>query len=475
MSIFKENDVRGIYPSELSCKIAYGIGKSLIQYTRSRKIAIGRDGRLSSDELFQAISQGVVNEARVIDLGVCSSDMFCCMVNKYGFDTGVMITASHNPAEYNGFKFVRKHALSFVSRDVRELERIFRESECSGYEKDRSVDCERKGSYKEFARYLMREGRVSLREIRDVFVVVDAGNGVAGLTFPAVFDQINMNGERIHYIPLYFRVDGRFPNHEANPMKKENLRDLGEMVKRLNRISGLSERRFFGIASDGDGDRAGYLDEKGEFVHGDLVFALIARNYLRQNPGKRVACDLRTSVAVIEDIKENSGSIEITPVGYSFVKDTMKKREIEIGGEVSNHYHFALDKNFILDSGTLASLRLFEIMSRERKGLSELVDPLRRYPRTGELNVESSGIDAGEMLSRVREVYSRQILYDIDGITIARGLDRDKSPLESGWYWFNVRKSKTEPILRFNIEAENRDILRQVKNSLEELLGLEIG
>jgi len=436
MGIFRAYDIRGKYPEEINSEIVFKIGCAFGKFINGKKIVVGSDARESSPELKQALVAGLNKAGKeVIDIGFSTTPMFYFAVNHLGADGGVMVTASHLGKEYNGLKLVEKGALSLTyDSGIGEIEKMV-EKETYEEVEGRATKIDVKKDYLDF---LVKE-RMELKGK----IVVDAGNGMMGLVIGEVLERLG-----IEYKGLYLDVDCSFPNHEANPIKEETLKDLKEAVKR--------EGALLGIAFDGDGDRLGVVDENGSVVPGDFLIALMAKNILRKG-GAKILYDLRSSKVVPEVIREMGGIPVKSRVGHSFISRKMKEEDIEFGGELSGHFYFK--KTFYVESSILALINLLELISRENAKLSELVKPLKRYYKSGEVNFEVR--DKEGKLKEIEEIYRERgaKIEKIDGVTV-----------EFEDWWFNLRPSNTEDLLRLNLEAKTRELMEEKLKEVEEII-----
>ncbi len=426
--MFKAYDVRGVYPDELTPDIAYRIGRALVIYLEVDAVAVGRDMRVSGDLLSAALIDGIRDQgAEVADFGLVSTDALYFAVGKFGYPAGVMITASHNPAEYNGFKICREEAkaLSFEAgiSQIRDLvvANDFPEPV------ERRGDLFERGVLDAYANHVLT--LVDVSKIRPLKVAVDAGNGMAGASAPAVFEQLP-----IEVVPLYFELDGTFPNHPANPIEPENIVDLQKAV--------VENGCDFGVAFDGDADRMFLIDEKGAFVGGDMTTLMVAVSTLAKHPGATICYNLICSRSVPETVEQLGGKAVRTPVGHSLIKAVMREEDAIFGGEHSGHFYFR--DNWYADSGMIAMLTVLELVSEAGKPLSEVLAPLDTRARSGEINSEVA--DPANVLSTIESVYAGEgaTIDHLDGITV--GFDD---------WWFNVRSSNTQPLLRLNLEVDN--------------------
>lgn len=439
--IFKAYDIRGTYPDQLSDQSAYLIGKALAGLLQVGSIAVGRDMRVSSDALFTALARGLTESGvDVIDLGRCSTDGLYFAVGKFDYPAGVMITASHNPKEYNGFKICRAKAepLSFDDglRPMRDA--INAGALPQGGSRTGSIS--RRDIAADYAAHCL--SFITIGDIRRYKIVIDAGNGMAGTTLPPVLAQLP-----ISVTPLYFEPDGTFPNHPASPIEPENLIDLQRAIAETG--------ADFGVAFDGDADRMFLVDGNGKPLGGDIVTALVARSLLQRHPGDTVLYNLICSRAVPQLISRMGGSPLRTRVGHALIKPLMKERQAIFGGEHSGHFYF---RDFwFADSGMIAFLVCLELISQENRPLHELVAQIDPYVRSGEIN--SRVVSIPDKLSQIRSTYADAEIDTLDGLTVSY----------PDW-WFNLRGSNTEPLLRLNVEADSQTLLDQkVKQLLEQI------
>ena len=442
-SLFKAYDVRGIYPDELTADIAYRIGRALVTYLQVDSVAVGRDMRVSGDQLSAALIDGIRDQgADVADLGLVSTDGLYFTVGKFGYPAGVMITASHNPAEYNGFKICREDAkaLSFEAgiSQIRDLV-IANDFPEPAHRRGDLFERDILGAYANHCLSL-----IDVSKIRPLKVAVDAGNGMAGATAPVVFEQLP-----IEVVPLYFELDGTFPNHPANPIEPENIVDLQKAV--------VENGCDFGVAFDGDADRMFLIDENGAFVGGDMTTLMVAVSMLKKHPGATICYNLICSRSVPETVKRLGGRAVRTPVGHSLIKAIMREEDAIFGGEHSGHFYFR--DNWYADSGMIAMLTVLELISESGKTLSEVLAPLDSRARSGEINSEVANPAA--VLAKIEEVYAAQgaTIDHFDGITV--GFDD---------WWFNVRSSNTQPLLRLNLEVDDAVQLEARTNEVVALI-----
>ncbi len=430
-NIFKAYDVRGIYPDELTPELAYRIGRAFVVYLQPRHVVVGRDMRVSSPTLASALIDGLLDQgADVTDVGLISTDGLYFAVGKFGFDGGIMVTASHNPPEYNGFKLCRSEARALsMDEGIGEIRDLvladqFPEPERRGTLHQRDV-------LADFATHVL--SLIDRTVIRPMKIAVDAGNGMGGRIAPAILGQLP-----IEIVPLYFELDGRFPNHVPNPLEPENIRDLQRAI--------VEHGADLGIAFDGDADRMFILDEHGQFVGGDIITALVAKTLLRKHPGSRIVYNLICSRAVRETIEREGGIPIRSRVGHSFIKALMREHDAIFGGEHSGHFYFR--DNWYADSGIIAALTVLELLSSEGVSVSEAVKPIDRYFRSGEINIEARDMPA--VLRALEQHFADGEIDHLDGLTVNY----------PDW-WFNARPSNTQPLLRINVEAITPELLRQ--------------
>ncbi len=442
--IFKAYDVRGTYPDSVHEDGARAIGAAFVAYLKARRIGVGRDMRLSSPSLASAFIDGAVSQgADVIDYGMIPTDMLYFAVARDNLDGGVEVTASHNPKQYNGIKMVRSEAFPLSGdagiSDIREM-----------------IATDRLPSP------ALRRGQVTAKNVLAAYVdhvlsfidpavvlpfkvVLDTGSGMGGLVAPDLFDRLPCKTTR-----LCFAIDGRFPNHEANPLIEENRRHIVERV--------VAERADIGIAWDGDADRCFFIDGAGEFVSGDFVTALLAEAHLLTHHGATVIHDVRASHAVKDAVARYGGISIMNRVGHAFFKRRMRETNAIFGGEVTGHYYFR--DNFYADNGFIPALLMLELMSKKGQSLRDLLEPLRKkYFISGEINTRMQSMDA--VPARLDELAARYIdgrQYTLDGISVEY----------PDWH-FNVRPSNTEPLLRLNLEATTFELMAQKR---DEVLGL---
>jgi phosphomannomutase len=443
--IFKAYDVRGTYPDEVHEDAARAIGAAFVAYLGARTIGVGRDMRLSSPALAAAFIDGATAlGVEVIDYGMIPTDVLYFAVASDGLDGGVEITASHNPKQYNGMKMVRREAFPLSGdagiSDIREMiaaDRLPPPAAARGRIRERNVVVP-------YVEHVL--SFIDPSVIRPFNVVLDAGSGMAGMIAPRLFHTLPCKTTR-----LCFDIDGRFPNHEANPLIEENRRDIVERV--------VADGADIGIAWDGDADRCFFIDGAGDFVPGDFVTALLAEAFLLKHPGATIIYDLRASHAVKDVVERYGGTSLMNRVGHAFFKRRMRETNAIFGGEVTGHYYFR--DNFYADNGFIPALLILELMSKKGQSLRELLEPLRqRYFISGEINTKLQSMDAvPAKFEEIAAKYADGEQYKLDGISI-----------EYPEWHFNVRASNTEPLLRLNLEATTEAVMEKKRDEVVALI-----
>jgi phosphomannomutase len=437
--VFKAYDVRGIYPDELDEAGAHAIGRAYVEEFEPRRIAVGRDMRLSSPAMADAVMRGAAEAgADVLELGLVGTEMVYFAVGELELEGGVAVTASHNPKEYTGMKIVRRGALP-VGGDSGLLDiRTRALGDRSHARRGTNGAIEPYDIWPAFVERVL--SFVDVGSLRPLRVVIDAANGMAGAMLPPVLERLP-----IETVRCYFEPDGSFPNHEPNPLLPENR----ELIVRKT----LSENADLGVAFDGDADRCFFVDDTGEFVPGDFVTALLAESILEKEPGAKIIYDVRASWGVPETIERAGGVPLVNRVGHAFIKHRMREEGATFGGEVSGHYYF---RDFSqADSGVVPFLLMLELVSRKGERLSRILKPYRdRYFITGELNTPVS--DVALKLQELKERFGAEgRVSHLDGVSV----DADE------WH-MNVRPSNTEPLLRLNLEARSRELMERKRDEV---------
>ena len=429
--IFKAYDIRGIYPAELNKDMAYAIGRAYVEFTGAKKVVIGRDMRPHSIDLFQGLSKGIMEQgADVIDIGLCSTPQSYFANGTLKADGSVMITASHNPGEWNGFKLCRAEAVPISgATGIMDIQKIVETR--SWKTSDRTGTLSTYDIAPEYGAYLRSFAKLD----RKLKVVVDYANAM-GLY------EIDGIKELFDIVPLYDELDGTFPNHEANPLKLDTLTAICAKVKEVG--------ADFGAAFDGDADRCGFIDDQGNVIPMDLFTALIAQDILSRGPAT-ILYDLRSSRAVPECIEANGGKAIRSRVGHAFIKAQMRENDAVFAGELSGHYYFK--QNFTAESQGLAMIMLANLICAKNQPVSTLVAPLRKYFSSGEVN--SKVADVAPILQTIKARYTDGNMFELDGISV-----------EYPQWWFNIRASNTEPLLRLIVEADSRELMEAKRDEL---------
>jgi phosphomannomutase len=441
--IFKAYDIRGIYPTQLDAPLARRIGSAFVEYLAARRIAIGFDARVSSPELAAAFTRGArAAGAEVHDIGNVGTDMLYYYSASRDLDGGAIVTASHNPKEWNGIKLVRRGALA-LSGDAGIGE--IRDAILAGRFLDEPGEAQAPvvhvSMIDDYARHCL--SFVDPEAIPRVKVVLDTGNGMGAVGASAIFGRL----PSVETTRMYFDLDGGFPNHPPDPLEEANRRDIVARVR--------SEHADLGIAWDGDADRCFFIDDQGAFVPGDFVTAVLGEAFCRRQPGATILYDVRASRAVPDRVHAAGGRALMNRVGHAFMKKRMREENAVFGGEVSAHFYFR--DNWYADNGMIPALLVLELLGREARPLSEILRPLReRYHISGEIN--SKVPDVAEALRRIETRYRDARLSRMDGLSV----DYDD------WH-FNVRPSNTEPLLRLNLEAYSREAMERRR---DEVLGI---
>ena len=443
--IFKAYDIRGVYPDTINEEIVYKIGRAFTYFLKTKNIVVGSDMRISSPKLSKALMKGINEQgANAIFIGqVCTDAVYFSsgFLNK----PGAMFTASHNPPQYNGIKLCRENAIPInENTGIQAIRKIVENEDYQKISPKKKLFGKviRKDILKDYVKHVRKF--IDFKKLKKLKIAVDAGNGMAGKIIPLVY-----KGLPPKIVPLYFKLDGRFPNHLADPSKFENLIRLQKTVK--------EKKCDFGMAFDGDADRIFFVDENGNVVNSSLISSLIVKNILSKNKGAKIIYNVVCSKIVPETIIKYGGTPIIERVGHSFIKETMRQTKAVFACEHSAHYYYI--DNYRADSGIITSLIVAEIVSKENKPLSKLLDEFRKYHTLEETNVEVK--DKGAKLNEIESIYKKQnskSISRLDGVSIDF----------KDWH-FNVRPSNTEPLLRLNLEANSEELMKEKK---EELIGI---
>ena len=442
MGIFKAYDIRGIYGQELDDAMFYRIARAYARFcgfSGKGRVVVARDCRKSSDALFAAFSKGLVDEGvDVIDIGLASTPMSYFANGHLKADGSVMITASHNTKEWNGCKLCKANAVPISgATGIKDIERLVAEIDAhepaSGVGSVEKVDVS-----EEYSAHVRKFAHLK----RPLHLALDFANGMG------IAESAALNDPMLSYDSLYGEYDGDFPNHDANPLHHETLKDLQATI-RTN-----PGKYAFGVAYDGDADRAGFIDEKGEIIPMDFVTALISQDLLASNPGAACFYDLRSSKVCEETIAAAGGKPMMSRVGHSFIKEQMRANDAIFAGELSGHYYFKA--NFTAESSSMATYALANIVSASDKPLSELIAPLRKYSQSGEINTKTATPPA-EILAKIKADYAGKAnVFELDGVSV--------DAWEGEGWWANVRMSNTEPLVRLNLEGRTREIMEEKRD-----------
>ena len=446
-NIFHAYDVRGLYPEEINEETAYEFGRALARFLElkkeagNRRILVGRDSRISSPALAENLIDGLLSQSfDAVDLGLVSAPLFYWAIFSEKAAGGVMVTASHNPSGQNGFKICRAEARPVARGSGLEKIKELMERTAEGDFAGSLGKLSQKNLLEKYLDFI--KNSVDLNKLKSLKIAIDCANGAIGPEIRLLAQDIPGRLEI-----LFSEPDGNFPGHEPNPLKEENLAAL------KNRV--LAMKADLGVAFDGDGDRVIFLDEKGEAARGDFVLAILAIESLKKNPGQKIFYEIRSSRVVPEFVKVSGGEPILGRPGHSNIKDQMRKENIMLGGELSGHYFFK-ELGFV-DNGLFAMLKILEILSQTQKPFSEIIAPLKKYFVSGEINFEVK--NPQEIMEKLEKKFSAGQIKKIDGLTV-----------EFPDWWFNLRKSNTEPLVRLNIEADTQKILEEKLAELKTII-----
>ncbi len=446
-SIFKAYDIRGVYPSQLDESLAYKLGRGYASFilkenSKAKEIVVGSDMRISSPALKKELIKGLNDSGLdVIDIGLASTPTFYFAVAYYGYDGGIQVSASHNPKEYNGFKIVREKAFPVgKNTGIFEIRDIIL--------KDEFVKSEKKGIITEKENILKdllddQLSDIDVSKIKKFKIVADAANSMGSLDMEEFFNKVSAD-----LIKINFELDGLFPSHEADPLKEENLELLKKKVK--------ENKADFGIASDGDGDRYFFVDENGNLLRQEILRGIMAQIELVESPGATVAYDIRPGRITKDMIEEMGGKSIVTPVGHSLIKEIMIKNDAVFGGESSGHYFYKKPYG-IFEMPAILIAKFLKFLSERNMVFSEVVKPCQKYFHSGEINFRVKSV--AEKLKEIEEKYSDGKIIKLDGVTV-----------EYSDWWFNVRGSNTEPVIRLNLEAKTKGLMGKKAEEVSDLI-----
>lgn len=447
-SIFKSYDIRGIFPDQLNENSAHQIGRGFVKHTGAKKIAIGHDARISSPKLFHSLAEGITLQGSdVYFIGMVPTECLYFTAANYDFDAGIMITASHNPKEYNGFKMLARPKPAGgegIKKNKNTIE-IIRGKDLSSAVEQNSYDDKEKGKIYEkdiLQDYLNYIISFIKSDIKPFKVAIDASNGVIGQVIENLKEKLPLKITELNFEP-----DGNFPNHSPNPLEKGSSDQISGLIKK--------EKADFGIIFDGDADRVFLTNENGVLVNPDVTRLLLIKHFLSKNPGAAIVYDLICSKAVPEFILQWDGVPVKSKVGFVNIREALIKNRGVMGGEMSGHYCFK--DYFYMDSGIVSFLTLLQVISSENKKISSIEKDLMIYFKADQLNFEVENKD--EVLEKIKEKYADGKQDFLDGVTV-----------EYKEWWFNIRPSNTEPLLRLTIEADTKDLLEQKKKELSNFI-----
>ncbi|MFH1582266.1 MAG: phosphomannomutase/phosphoglucomutase [bacterium] len=440
--IFKAYDIRGVFPQDFNEESAYLIGRAFVDFLKKNnpKIVVGKDNRSSSPRIFKSLVKGIVEGGgTVFDVEMVTTPLFYFSVVSLKADGGINITASHNPPQYNGFKITREKAIP-VSEDtgLQEIKKIALSGEFKKKGKGKIV---KKNTIEAYVKFNCKPFK--LKKQKSLKIIIDTANAVSGILIPRFFEKTK------HKIThLYAKLDGSFPNHNPDPLIKENLKMIRRKVK--------EKKANLGIAFDGDGDRMFFIDEKGEVVSGDLITALMTDLILKKNPGQKVIYDIRSSNVIKEIAKENKGKALGGRIGHSLIKESMRKNNVIFAGELSGHYYFK--DHYFCEAPFAVLFNVLDELSKRNIALSELIKPYKRYYHSGEINFEVK--NKKRVLKALEEKFKNKgKILKIDGLR-----------MDFNDWWFLVRPSNTEPVIRLVLEAKNKKTLDQKTHLLSNIL-----
>ncbi|MEA2098184.1 MAG: phosphomannomutase/phosphoglucomutase [Patescibacteria group bacterium] len=446
-SIFKAYDIRGIYPTQLDENLAYNLGRGyavfiLRENPRAKNIVVGSDMRVSSPALKKELIKGLNDSGLdVIDIGLSSTPTFYFAVGFYDYDGGIQVSASHNPKEYNGFKIVREKSFPIgKNTGIFEIRDIIL--------KDEFIEAKNKGvvTKKENVLKDLIDDQllgVNISKIKKFKIVADAANSMGALDMEEIFNKISVD-----LIKVNFKLDGSFPSHEADPLKEENLELLKKEV--------IKNKADFGIASDGDGDRYFFIDENGNNLRQEVLRGIMAQIELAENFGATVAYDIRPGKITKDMIEEAGGKSIVTPVGHSLIKEIMIKNDVIFGGESSGHYFYKKPYG-TFEMPAILIAKFLKFLSEKNMAFSETIKPYQRYFHSGEINTKVNNVK--ETLKEIEDKYGDGKVIKIDGVTV-----------EYSDWWFNVRGSNTEPVIRLNLEARSKELMEEKAKEVSEFI-----
>lgn len=432
--VFKSYDVRGIYPTDFDLDTAFAIGQGYAQLSSAKKVVVGRDMRIGSPEIFEQVTSGLRSQGvEVTNIGLVPIDAVYFTVGAFDYEGGMMITASHNPKEYNGIKMVVKHDAGLEWIRGKELYDFIGDKKFTNHKPGALLE---RDIMDEYIKHIL--SFVNTKKIKSFTIVADAGNGMAGKVLPELFKHLPGK-----LIPLNFELDGTFPAHPSNPLMPESQVEIKKAV--------VAEKADFGVIFDGDTDRLFFITEQGDFIRADATLLILAKHFLEHNPGAGIAYNVICSRAVPQRITEWGGRPLRSKVGFVNLAQTMRTQGGVMSGELSAHYAFK--DNFYADSGFVALVILLQLISEHNKKLSEIIDGLIPYAKGDEINFEVQNIP--DIIMKIKKKYADGEQDELDGLTV-----------QFDSWWFNARPSNTEPLLRVTVEADTPELLSEKQAEL---------
>lgn len=446
-NIFRAYDIRGIYPSEINEESAYLIGRAFIKFLNKKnlRIVVGRDNRFYSRRLFNALKKGIlVQGSQIIDIGLSPTPLFYFTVAHYGFDGGIQVTASHNPPEYNGFKLVGKMARPIGEKTgLRLIKKLITKISFSNLTSRKKLGkIIKKRVLKDYIKFNLKEFNFS--KFKPLKIVIDTANAVPGILIPEIVKNTPFT---IYH--LFQKLNGYFPNHKPDVSEENNLRFLKREV--------LRKKASLGVAFDGDGDRIVFADERGRIISSSQITALLAKYLLKDNPGEKIIYDISFSNIVREVVLANGGKAILSRVGRSFIGEKMRKEKALFAGELSSHFFYR--RHYYSEAPLFVLLKILEIISIEKKPISQIVRPFKKYWHSGVINFKVQ--DKEGKIQELKHYYSGGKISEIDGVRI-----------DFKDWWFLIRPSNTEPFLRLIVEAKTKNLMEEKKKQLIRLIGI---
>lgn len=441
-NIFRAYDIRGVYPDQVNKESAYLIGRAFVRFINKKKpnIVVSRDNRISSPVLSKYLIKGIREEGgNVFDIGLSITPILYWATAHYGFDGGIQVSASHNPAQYNGFKIVKDKAVPINQEtgleDIKNIALKINKKDTN--KKDLGEISKNLLVLDEYIKFNLKD--FNLSDIKPLKIVIDTANAVPGIIAPFFFRKINC---KIYH--LFKKLDGSFPNHLPSPHEEKNVKILKEEV--------VAKKADLGIAFDGDGDRVIFIDEKGEVIFGDLITSLLIKSILQKNPGEKILCDIRSSNIVRETVLRYKGKLFLGRIGHSFIKKKMREENIIFQGELNGHYYKR--EHYFSEAPFWVILEVLKAISESNKNISEIIRPFKKYFHSGEINLR---VENKEEIMKIveKKLGKKGKVSKIDGLRV----DFDN-------WWFNIRPSNTEPLLRLVIEGKTKELMEEKKKEL---------